>query len=412
MLLIIKFLIIVFMTLVVSGCGSSGGGVSSPDPDTGRARQVENPLIVPELTAAKVDFGPADPRVLYDEEDNMWKVWFSSTLKDISSGNETMTIKYSESHDGITWSDPQIALQVASDTTAWDHTHTETPAVIKNPNPSAPPGQKYMLWYSGANTTLAAAENRPTTFPYYQIGLAYSADGISFTRYTPGLNNKPGLALVAEASVFGSSLPGIFGDGVVADPEVIYRDNLFYMWFSSYAESVSDPVTASGRSPLAFGIGLVTSSDGVTWSTNHDNPLMSLAKPGEVAAGQQPSVLFNPDTFQYEMWFSNDSDPEKSTLPCAFNTVNGFWHAVSSDGINWAPDYSARDLTYDIQYGYESLGSLTGIEVVYANGTYQAYYSAWGTEQIPDDTIYLCPDQQGGLIPAVLTLNRATFTQH
>jgi hypothetical protein len=404
-------LIIFFMALVVSGCGGSGSGGSGPDSDTGWVRQVENPLIAPELTDTTVNYGPADPSVLYDEEDNMWKVWFSSTLMDISSSNETMTIMYSESLDGITWSDPQIALQVAGDTSAWDHTHTETPAVIKNPNPSAPPGQKFMLWYSGANTTLAASENRPMTFPYYQIGLAYSADGISFTRYTPGLNNKPGLALVAEASLFGSSLPGIFGDGVVADPEVIYRDNQYYMWFSSYAESVSDPATVSGRSPLAFGIALATSSDGITWSNSHDNPLSSLAKPGDVASGQQPSVLFNPDTSQYEMWFSNDTDTEKSTLACAFNTVNGFWHAVSRDGINWAPDYNARDLTYDMQYGYESLGFLTGIEVVYVNGTYQAFYSAWGTEQIPDDSIYLCPDQQGGLIPAILTLNRATYTQ-
>ena len=64
-----------------------------------------------------------------------------------------------------------------------------------------------------------------------------------------------------------------------------------------------------------------------------------------------------------------------------------------------------------MKYGYESLGFLTGIEVVYVNGTYQAYYSAWGIEQIPDNTVYLCPDQQGDLIPAVLTLNRATLTR-
>jgi hypothetical protein len=404
------FWILLFMVLVVSGCNNDGSGGSGLNRDTGWMRQVENPLVIAGLTDTTLDFGPADPSVLYDEQDNLWKVWFSSTLMDIASESEIMTIKYAHSKDGITWSDPQIVLQAASDTTAWDHTHIETPAVIKNPDPHAPPGQKFILWYSGANTTLASGENRPTTFPYYQIGMAYSADGLSFTRYTPGLNNKPGLALVAEAGLFGSRLPGVFGDGVVADPEVIYRDKRFYMWFSSYAEFVPEPVTASGRSPLAFGIALVTSSDGINWSTNHDNPLLSLAKPGEVAAGQQPSVLFNPDTDQYEMWFSNDSDTETSTPPCNFNTVNGFWRAVSNDGINWTPDYSARDLTYDTRHGYESLGFLTGIEVAYVNGTYRAYYCAWGADHIPDDTVYLCPDRQGGLIPAVLSLNLATFT--
>lgn len=407
-----KYLMILSIALILFGCGNSDGDGPSPDSNEQWQRQAENPLHVPQLTATTLDYGPADPTVMYDEADSKWKVWFSSTLKAIPSGDETMTIKYAESLDGITWSEPQIAMQTASNPSAWDHTHTETPAVIRNPDPGAPPEQQYMLWYSGANTTLAASQNRPTTFPYYQIGLAYSADGITFTRATPGLNNQPGLAVVAEADLFGSNLPGVFGDGVVADPEVIYHDNEFQMWFSSYAESVTDPVTVAGRTPLAFGIARVTSTDGVTWTAPHDNPLASLAKPGETAAGQQPSVLFNPDTQQYEMWFSNDSDTEKAILPCSFNTVHGFYHATSDDGINWTPDYSTRDLTYDTQHLYESLGFLTGIEVVFHQSTYQAYYSGWGTEQIPDDSVYRCPDQQGDLIPAVLTLNRATRTPH
>ncbi|HKR58165.1 MAG TPA: hypothetical protein VJS64_00425, partial [Pyrinomonadaceae bacterium] len=272
--------------------------------------------------------------------------------------------------------------------------------------PAAPASQKFMMWYAGANKTLAPSENRPTVFPYYQIGLAYSADGKSFTRHTPGINNKPGLVLVANAALFGANLPGVFGDGLVADPEVIYRNNLYHMWFSSYAQTVPN------RTPLAFGIAHATSNDGITWSAPHANPLSTLAKPGEVAAGQQPSVLFNSATSQYEMWFSNDSAAEKATIPCSFNTMKGFWRAVSSDGVSWIPDYNKRDLSYDMQYAYESLGFLTGVEVVLDNGTYRAYYSAWGTEQIPNNSVYLCPDQQNNLIPAVLTLNRATFIPH
>ena len=57
----------------------------------------------------------------------------------------------------------------------------------------------------------------------------------------------------------------------------------------------------------------------------------------------------------------------------------------------------------------ESLGFLTGVKVLLDNGTYRAYYVAWGTEQIPSNSFYLCPNQQGVLIPAVLTLNRATL---
>ncbi len=405
---LINAVVIFILAVDISGCGSDDSSSPITGDDSGWTRQTTNPLIVPRLTSITLDFGPADPTVMFDDVDNKWKAWFSSTEKAVASGDELMTIKYSESLDGINWSAPQVAFQAAASPTAWDHTHAETPAVIKNPNLSAPADQKFMLWYSGANTLLAASENRPTVFPYYQIGLAYSADGKSFSRHSPGIDNKPGLVLLADAALFGGSLPGLYGDGLVADPEVIFRDSQFHVWFSSYAESVPDPVSATGRAPLAFGIAHATSIDGTNWTTSHDNPLASLAKVGEVAAGQQPSVLFNSDSVQYEMWFSNDSDTEKSTIPCSFNTVTGFWRAVSSDGINWTPDYSTRDLAYDTQFMYESLGFLTGIEVVRVDGTYQAYYSAWGTDQIPDDSVYLCPDQQGGFIPAVLTLNRAT----
>ncbi|GMR08190.1 MAG: hypothetical protein BMS9Abin26_1195 [Gammaproteobacteria bacterium] len=405
-------LISVLVILAVTGSGCSSESAAQADVPSARSwqRSIANPLIIPRLTRMSQDFGPADPTVLYDETDRKWKVWFSSTLKDRSSGKETMSIKYADSSDGVHWSEPRITFQVSADPGAWDHTHTETPAVIRNPDPGAPNGQKFMLWYSGANTRLTARQSRPNTFPYYQIGLAYSADGKSFTRHRPGLDNQPGLVLVANASIFGKQLPGRFGDGLLADPEVLFHDGRFHMWFSSYAESVPVPASVNGRSPLAFGISHASSLDGVTWVTGHDNPLRSLSKPGEIPAGQQPSVLFNPSSRQFEMWFSNDTDQEKAGIPCSFNMVSGFWHAVSDDGIQWRPNYSRRDLHYSSKRPYESLGFLTGVEVVLIDGIYNLFYSGWGTAKIPGKDLYWCPDHKGKLIPAVLTLNRATYT--
>ena len=408
---------VLFLALCIAGCGGGDAGGNPPvnnsnPPVAGWQRQSENPLIVPILTNTIQDHGPADPSILFDNEDNKWKAWFSSTLEDRVSGVKTITIRYTESADGVHWSNPQTVFQTASDSNAWDYTNVETPDVIKNPNPMAPAEKKYMLWYSGANTTLAASENRPSgpgALTYYQIGLAYSPDGKIFTRHLPGLNNKPGLVLVANASLFGAALPGTFGDGTTSDPEVIFKDGMFHMWLSSYAESVPDPVTPNGRLPLAFGIAHMTSSDGVIWNTNHSNPLASLFKPGDVAGGRDPSVLFNQNTNQYEMWFTNDTLTDELSIPCHFNTVIGFWHAVSNDGIQWTTDYTKYDLRYDTQYRYEALGFLRGIDVVMVSGHYQAYYSAFGTERIPDSSIYLCPDQQNNPIPAVLSLNRATY---
>jgi hypothetical protein len=399
--------LIVVLALGLSGCDGVSPPATSPP---GRwDRHAENPLIVPALTTTTVDFGPADPTVMFDTDDNLWKVWFSSTRLDRVSVESTMTVRYSESADGVQWSTPQIALQPAADLAAWDHTHTKAPTVIKNPDPAAPPNQKFMLWYSGANTNMASTQNRPTTFPYYQIGLAYSADGKSFTRLSTGLNNEPGLVLVANAFLFNGGLPGTYGDGLVADPEVVYRDNAFHMWFSSYAETVTTPVSPLGRTPLALGISHATSADGVTWTVDHPNPLASLAKPGDVIAGYYPSVLFNPTTGQYEMWFSNDTTAENASIPCGLNAVAGFWRAFSSDGVIWVPTYTARSLTYDQRFGFEALGFLPGIDVVLVDGQYHAFYSAWGTEQNPDPSWYRCADQTGGTRPAVVTLNHATY---
>jgi hypothetical protein len=93
----------VILAFFISGCGDGGGISSGTSNNTDWARQVENPLIVPNLTATTLDFGPADPTVLFDPEDSKWKIWFSSTLKDIASGSETMTIKYSESLNEKKW---------------------------------------------------------------------------------------------------------------------------------------------------------------------------------------------------------------------------------------------------------------------------------------------------------------------
>lgn len=405
---------LLFGATLLSACGggenNDGGGGSNPATPFSWQRHNQNPLIVPTLTVTTIDYTAADPSVLFDNSDNKWKLWFSSSLTNRNNGSNVITIKYSDSADGVTWSTPIVAFQSSADVNAWDHTHAETPAVIKNPNVNAPAGEKFMMWYSGANTTLAASQNRPTTFPYYQIGLAYSADGKSFTRVSPGVNNQPGLALQASAALFGSNLPGNYGDGLLADPEVIYRNNSFHIWFSSMAETVPAPVSPVGRTPLAFGISHATSTDGINWSTSHDNPLSSLRKIGEVASGQQPSVLFNSSSNQYEMWLTNDTALESTLMPCSAFQAYGFWKAISNDGVNWTPDYVSRDFAWIPTFSYEANGLFTGVEVVRVNGEYRAYYTAWSNSNIPDPSLYLCPDQFNGFIPAISTLNLAIWS--
>jgi hypothetical protein len=152
------FLLPVLACLLASSCrGVDGSGDSGTPAGASWQRESANPLILQKLTSTELDYGPADPTALFDRENDLWKVWFSSTIKDLDSGDEVMTIKYAESANGTDWSEPVVAFQTSADTLAWDHTHVETPAVIRNPDPAAPADRTFLLWYSGANTVLASS---------------------------------------------------------------------------------------------------------------------------------------------------------------------------------------------------------------------------------------------------------------
>ena len=60
----------------------------------------------------------------------------------------------------------------------WDFDRMETPSVVKVP--SNPPERRYVMYYTGGNFE-AVASPFPG-YPWYQIGVAFSADGRSFER--------------------------------------------------------------------------------------------------------------------------------------------------------------------------------------------------------------------------------------
>jgi len=110
------------------------------------------------------------------------------------------------------------------------------------------------------------------------------------------------------------------------------------------------------------------------------------------------------------MWLTNDTALESTLMPCNAFQAYGFFKAISNDGVSWTADYTARDVTWMPSFAYEANGLFTGVEVVRVNGEYRAYYSSWSNNNIPDPNIYLCPDQNGGFIPAISTLNLATWS--
>lgn len=380
-------LVAVILILVINGNRDKDDNSNGPAQSGAWARFDNNPIIVPGFPA--VPGGPrgvniADPSVIYDQEENKWKMWFATGWDE--QGSPRIVIRYAESADAKTWNIlPTPALDRPGDSGAWDYTNVETPAVIKNP--SAPKERRYTLWYSGGNTKERAIDGH---FPYYQVGVAFSEDGKRFTRLPASESpfGKPGLSFTVKDAF--PAFPKAT-DGVAADPEIVLKDGTFHMWFSSIG------MDQKGAGVIA-GISHATSQDGIRWTASNKNALQSLwgNNPGET---QQPSVLWNHKLGQFEMWFTNDSEKDKEKLPAAADGATGYWHAVSKDGEQWTiSPAKERDFNWDKKFPSEEFGLVTGVEVVLKNDTYYMFYNAYGSKSVPS----------GWDAPAVWAMNLAT----
>jgi predicted GH43/DUF377 family glycosyl hydrolase len=219
----------------------------------------------------------------------------------------------------------------------WDSTYVDSPSVLYD-------GITYRMWYSGSAGTS------------YQIGLATSNDGISWTKsgsnpvlgpgpsvwesdrvYFPtvlfiggnyhmwytgdnGTNDRIGYATspdgvtwIKSASnpVLDIGLPGSWDNNNVLTPVVIHDGSTYHMWYSGYNGST-------------WRIGYATSSDGIVWNKYAFNPVLDLGPPGSWDGNHvyYPSVIFDGAT--YHMWYSGAD---------GINARIGY--ATSSDGITW-----------------------------------------------------------------------------
>ena len=358
-------------------------------------RSDADPLIVPlgDVGDGFTDLAVADPSVMYDEDDGLWKAWYSTTLaagEDVS----VMAIHYAESTDGIDWQvqDEPVLYASFEDPQAWDHTQTETPFVIKVPD--APADRRYFLYYSGGNKDQGELGGGP----YYQIGLAFSPDGRSFTRLPAAESPYGEAGLVLRGEDLLINIPDM-ARGLAADPTLLLDpDGTLRLWSSSYAEDAAGNV-------LAFGISHASSTDGIHWVSSPDNPLPSLRRPGDIVSGQQPSVLWNPCLDEYEMWWTYDRDQDLARIPATYFQAFGYWHATSPDGINWTPEFNDEpDFRWDASYSTERWGLLTGVHVMLHNNEYRMYYSAW-SDEAPSEQ-FLLPTK-AGIVPGATVLNLA-----
>jgi hypothetical protein len=397
----------VVVALWLLGCGGSGGKM--PDapvvPDTSGSgcqpigvtgeflRRATNPRLVAgthPYMDGMVDVGLSDPDLHWDG--SRWQLYFHAPHAASFNGATTSMVRHATSTDAQAWAIDELpSLVAAGDGSAWDHTNAETPTVVENP--AAAPDRRFVMLYSGANGALAGYP-----FPGYSIGLAFSADGTTFTRLpaSESPHALEGLVLTAR-DVYQT-------DGVVADPELVLVAGTYHLWFSSFS---CDGVNC--ERPRAYGVSHATSTDAIHWSVV-EAPVRSLLRASATltSGGGQPSVIYDPVHCRWELWQTADQAGETDAQPVVFNNMAGVWHATSRDGTTWSLSYGGtRDLTWMQSAPGEHLGLLTGTDVAVKGGGRYMLYGAFDDQNVPAG--FFLPDRsQQGYETGVMTLDLAT----
>lgn len=276
---------------------------------------------------------------------------------------------------GLAWSAPR-----SPDTPGeWDSLYIRHPRVILD-------GGQYHLWYNGRNPNDSESP----------MGLADSPDGVTWTKFVKNPILKSGedgewdsdyrgqAAFLIESGIFKMWYSGggpdswqtgyatstnaidwnIYGgnpvllaggagewDEAEADaPSVIHDGSTYKMWFHGCNTDYS-----------ACAIGYATSTDGVTWTKDASNPVLTGSAGDWDEVVSWPQVIKN-GVNSYQMWYYGGKSDGSSS---------GIGLATSTDGINWTK-YAGNpvlSVAWDGNY-------VRGHSVILDGSTYKMWFSS------------------------------------
>ncbi|MDP3148739.1 MAG: hypothetical protein Q8N83_06365 [Ignavibacteria bacterium] len=252
--------------------------------------------------------GVIQPKIIFD--DNMFKMWYAN-----ETYNGVHSIGYAVSSDGFHWyRKVDKPVLVAGANGSWDSYGVSLGAVIKD-------NGTYKMYYIG----------NPAHDGPYQIGLAFSTDGISWTKH-------PNPVLHADSLFEFSSIAS----------EVLKINNKYYMYYS-VSTAASKRVVC-----LAF------SDDGIKWTRYNNNPILSVTETWEGTGAYYPSVIL--DQNKYFMVFQNYKE-----------SATAFGSATSTDGINWTKNSNNPIFTQNETYNHWT-NYLQNPYLIHVNNEYRLYY--------------------------------------
>ncbi|HPW55855.1 MAG: DUF11 domain-containing protein [Thermoanaerobaculaceae bacterium] len=234
-------------------------------------------------------------------------------------------IRHRTSGDGIAWGASAVVLQSGT-AGAWDDDGVVCSAVLVE-------GGVFKMWYTG----------RGTTGPVNQIGYATSPDGVTWTKHpTPVM------------SVGGA---GAWDSARVREATVVHLGSTYHMW---YGGTQNHPV---------YRIGYATSPDGLVWTKNPANPVLTVGPAGawDDDTVYAPQVVHHGGTFH--MWYSAGD----GTTPR--NWQIGYATSCDQDGVVWVKDPANPVLGIGANPSWECGDSVDFNFVLDDNGVWTMYYS-------------------------------------
>ena len=266
------------------------------------------------------------PSVIFDG--NTYHMWYTgNTPEPIGS------IGYASSADGITWTkETGNPILVHEPYGEWNEQTVYEPSVVFD-------GLIFHMWYTSSDDPLLPG-------PIF-IHHAISSDGLIWSKDT--LNNP----------VLSPGSNGSWDDVWIDSHCIIYVDSIYHMWYAG---------TANGT---YVRIGHATSSNGVTWTKDPDNPVLNLGalSSWDYPRVEAPNVVF--DGNMYHMWYSGGNHSD--------------WrigYATSQDGSVWAKHQGNLVLNLGTASWDDTWVGLCSVLLDTVMSTYRMWYSGGDTSMI------------------------------
>ena len=274
------------------------------------------PVISPQNSPGWIRW-KTDPCVIIDGSE--WIMYFGANDNGVST-----QIGRAISEDGKNYTADTMQIMIPlGPAEAWDDTEVETPFVLIDE--AAPDSERYKMWYAGKGN---AGSNRPGFA--YQIGYAYSSNGINWVKYNnPSNDSDPRFAEsdpilpIPEFIVSGEdTIPEVisYDSWSTAEPSVVFENDTFKLYYLGLG--LVDDV-------FAHWVVLATSINGYEWE--RDSVVFSPSFTGKEATGIAcPAVIKHGD--EYLLFYSMVEMPYDSFANIERGSIG---LAKSADGVNF-----------------------------------------------------------------------------